>query len=80
MVISSGGAIETARAQGAYVVTPATLGVGLLEFHQLDLMVEAGRAAARALLERTGGDLRPPAAEPSAAAGVPDQRVGVPAG
>ena len=63
MVIGSGGAVERARAQGAYVVTPATLGVGLLEFHQLDLMVESGRAAARALLERTGGDLRAPVDE-----------------
>ncbi len=33
------------------------MGVGLLEFHQLDRMVTAGRAAARALLEITGTDL-----------------------
>jgi hypothetical protein len=39
------------------VVTPPTLGVGLLEFHQLDRMVGAGRAAARALLEEAAGDL-----------------------
>jgi hypothetical protein len=36
------------------VVTPAAMGVGLLEFHQLDRMVESGRAAGRALLEQAG--------------------------
>ena len=41
------------------------------EFHQLDRMVEAGRHAARALLEATGGDLRPPAVPEDAA--VPAQ-------
>ena len=57
MMIGSGGAITAARAQGAWVVTPPTRGVGLLEFHQLDRMIEAGRSAARALLEEAGGDL-----------------------
>jgi EmrB/QacA subfamily drug resistance transporter len=57
MMIGSGGAVAAARAEGAWVVTPATLGVGLLEFHQLDRMIEAGRAAARALLDEAGGDL-----------------------
>jgi predicted acylesterase/phospholipase RssA len=57
MMIGSGGAVAAARAEGAWVVTPPTLGVGLLEFHQLDRMVEAGRAAARALLEEAGDDL-----------------------
>lgn len=57
MMIGSGGAVSAARARGAWVVTPPTLGVGLLEFHQLDRMVEAGRSAARALLEEAGGDL-----------------------
>jgi hypothetical protein len=42
---------------GAFVVTPPSLGVGLLEFHQMDRMVEAGRMAARSLLEATEGDL-----------------------
>jgi hypothetical protein len=42
------------------VLTPPTLGVGLLEFHQLDRMVQAGRAAARALLEEAGGELAVP--------------------
>jgi NTE family protein len=57
MMIGSGGAVAAARAQGAWVVTPPTLGVGLLEFHQLDRMIEAGRTAARALLGEARGDL-----------------------
>jgi NTE family protein len=63
MMIGSGGAVEAARRQGAWVLGPSSMGVGLLEFHQLDRMVEAGRAAARLLLERSGGDLSalPPA-------------------
>ena len=56
--IGSAGATETARRAGAVVVTPSTMGVGLLEFHQLDRMVEAGRAAARAVLDSTGDLLR----------------------
>ena len=57
MMISSGGATDAALAQGATVLTPAPQGVGLLEFHQLDRVVESGREAARALLERTDGVL-----------------------
>jgi predicted acylesterase/phospholipase RssA len=56
MMIGSGGAVAAARAQGAYVVTPPPLGVGLLEFHQLDTVVEAGRMAARRLLEEAASD------------------------
>jgi predicted acylesterase/phospholipase RssA len=55
MMISSGGATDAALAQGAAVLTPAPQGVGLLEFHQLDRVVESGRTAARVLLERTDG-------------------------
>ena len=50
--IGSGGAADAASAAGAVVVTPSTMGVGLLEFHQLDRMVESGRAAGRAVLEQ----------------------------
>jgi len=57
MMIGSAGAVAGARAHGAWVVTPTALGVGLLEFHQLDRMVQAGRSAARSLLEQAGGDL-----------------------
>ncbi len=57
MMIGSGGAVDAARSRGAWVVSPAWMGVGLLEFHQLDRMVQAGRAAARALLEQACRDL-----------------------
>jgi predicted acylesterase/phospholipase RssA len=57
MMIGSGGAVAAASARGATVVTPATLGVGLLEFHQMDRMVQAGREAARVLLAEGGPDL-----------------------
>jgi hypothetical protein len=33
------------------------MGVGLLEFHQFDQVVRAGRIAARALLDEAGPDL-----------------------
>ncbi|HET8561435.1 MAG TPA: MFS transporter [Marmoricola sp.] len=57
MMIGSAGAVERARAAGAYVISPPSMGVGMLEFHQIDTMIEAGRAATRTLLETTGGDL-----------------------
>jgi len=38
-------------------VTPSTMGVGLLEFHQIDRMIESGRAAARAVLAEPGNGL-----------------------
>jgi predicted acylesterase/phospholipase RssA len=59
MMMGGQGTAQRAREQGAFVITPPSLGVGMLEFHQLDRMVEAGRMAARALLEATGGDLVP---------------------
>ncbi len=55
MMIGSGGAVQAARASGATVITPPPLGVGTLEWHQFDLVVEAGRMAAREMLEQTGG-------------------------
>ena len=57
MMIGSGGAVDAAHRNGAVVVTPANLGVGLLEFHQFDRMVRAGREAARALLDHEGFEL-----------------------
>jgi predicted acylesterase/phospholipase RssA len=50
MMIGSGGAIEAAHRRGAVVLTPDARGVGLLEFHQFDRMVQSGREAVRALL------------------------------
>jgi EmrB/QacA subfamily drug resistance transporter len=64
MVIGSAGAVASARARGVTVITPAPMGVGLLEFHQLDTVIESGRVAARELLAATGGtipDVVPPA-------------------
>jgi EmrB/QacA subfamily drug resistance transporter len=66
MMIGSGGAVAAAGARGATVVTPATLGVGLLEFHQMDRMVQAGREAARVLLADGGPDLSQRGAAPPA--------------
>ncbi|TPG17868.1 MDR family MFS transporter/patatin-like phospholipase family protein [Pedococcus bigeumensis] len=54
MLIGSGGAVESAQAAGAIVVTPAAMGVGLLEFHQLDTLVEAGLVAGRRLVAESG--------------------------
>jgi predicted acylesterase/phospholipase RssA len=63
LMMQSGGAVEAARELGAWVVAPPSLGVGLLEFHQFDRVVESGRRAVRDLLEQTGGDLRRPVAD-----------------
>ncbi|MDW4572896.1 MFS transporter [Microbacterium sp. M3] len=52
----NGGDAAGAQRLGAWVVTPHSMGVGFLEFHQFDRLVESGRAAARTLLEQTGGD------------------------
>jgi predicted acylesterase/phospholipase RssA len=51
MLIGSGGAAAEARALGAVVVTPPSLGVGLLEFHQFDVLQRAGLQAGRRLLD-----------------------------
>jgi len=59
MTIGGAGSTDDARAAGVYLVAPPSMGVGLLEFHQLDRMVEAGRLAARELLETTGGLFQP---------------------
>lgn len=56
LMIGGGGAPE-AQSLGAWVITPHSMGVGLLEFHQFDRMVEAGRAAARDLLDQAGEEL-----------------------
>ena len=56
--IGSGGAVKEAQDAGAIIVSPSSVGVGLLEFHQLDRMVESGRQAGRALVEQAGHLLR----------------------
>jgi predicted acylesterase/phospholipase RssA len=56
--IGSAGALREARDAGAIVVSPSSMGVGLLEWHQLDRMVASGREAGRALLDDAGHLLR----------------------
>jgi predicted acylesterase/phospholipase RssA len=51
MMMGSAVALSAGRRHAAVVVTPDTRGIGLLEFHQIDRAVEAGRAAGRAALE-----------------------------
>ena len=51
MLMGSAPAAQAARQQADVVVTPDTRGIGLLEFHQIDRAVEAGRAAGRAAVE-----------------------------
>jgi predicted acylesterase/phospholipase RssA len=55
--LGSANTSEAARRHADLVVKPYADGVGLLEFHQLDVAVEAGRAAARAALEDAPGSL-----------------------
>jgi hypothetical protein len=76
MMIGAGGAVQTAHERGAVVVTPASMGVGLLEFHQFDVMVQSGREAARALIEGgllTAGAETPAPGEDGVA---PDAKIG----
>ncbi len=51
MLMGGAATIAAARQQAAVVVTPDTRGIGLLEFHQIDRAVEAGRVAGRAAIE-----------------------------
>jgi NTE family protein len=51
MLMGSAETIAAARRQAAVVVTPDTRGIGLLEFHQIDRAVEAGRVAGRAAVD-----------------------------
>ena len=51
IMMGGASAISAGRRRAAVVVTPDTRGIGLLEFHQIDRAVEAGRAAGRAALE-----------------------------
>jgi predicted acylesterase/phospholipase RssA len=51
MLMGSAPELMAAREHATVVVTPDTRGIGLLEFHQIDRAVEAGRAAGRAALD-----------------------------
>jgi NTE family protein len=48
---------HAARTRADLLIEPVDGGIGLLEFHQIDAAREAGRAAARAALERAPGAL-----------------------
>lgn len=77
MTIGGEGTTQRAVQLGAFVITPPSMGVGIMEYHQLDTMVEAGRRAARALLKATGGDLSSAAQaqaelQPSTSSGLRD--------
>ena len=77
MTIGGEGTTDRAVKLGAYVVTPPSMGVGIMEYHQLDTMVEAGRRAARALLQASNGDLSAAAQaqagfQPSTSSGLRD--------
>jgi len=52
LLLGSENTSEAARRHADLVIKPLTIGIGLLEFHQLDAAREAGRAAARQALER----------------------------
>jgi len=57
LTLGSANTSEAARRHADLVIKPRAEGVGLLEFHQLDVAVEAGRVAARAALEDPPGSL-----------------------
>ncbi|MDQ3850903.1 MAG: hypothetical protein M3296_09870 [Actinomycetota bacterium] len=50
-------ATREARRRADLLIAPHALGVGFLEFHQLDVLREAARRAAREALERDGARL-----------------------
>ena len=50
LLMASASTSEAAERHAALVIRPRSGGVGLLEFHQLDVAREAGRAAAREVL------------------------------
>jgi predicted acylesterase/phospholipase RssA len=51
LILGSCGAAESARRRADVSIVPDTAGVGMLEFHQLDVLHAAGRRAARTALE-----------------------------
>jgi NTE family protein len=51
-LLGSADTSEAARRHADLVITPASEGAGLLEFHQLDVLRESGRRAAWEALER----------------------------
>jgi predicted acylesterase/phospholipase RssA len=58
LLLGSASTSEAALRHADLLITPRTPGIGLLEFHQLDRAREAGRAAARAVLDDPPAVLR----------------------
>jgi NTE family protein len=52
LLLSSSDTAAAARRHADWTITPRTHGVGLLEFHQMDAAIEAGRVAAREALDQ----------------------------
>ncbi len=52
LLLGSSNTSESARLHADLTINPRAEGVGLLEFHQLDVAREAGRVSARDALER----------------------------
>jgi NTE family protein len=59
LLLGSVDTAEAARVHASLVITPDSDGVGMLEWHQLDRMREAGRRAAVEALERAPETLEP---------------------
>ena len=59
MTTGSARATRQAQESATVLITPASRNVGLLEFHQIDRMVEAGRQAARSALAAAPPGLLP---------------------
>lgn len=57
LLLGSAKTSEAARQHADLVIKPRVEGIGLLEFHQIDVARDAGRAAARAALEQCAGAL-----------------------
>jgi len=51
LLLSSSNTTETARRYADWTIAPRNRGVGLLEFHQMDQAIEAGRGAVREALD-----------------------------
>ena len=52
LLLGSANTSDAARRHADLTIKPRNIGVGLLEFHQLDRAIDAGRAAAREALEQ----------------------------
>jgi NTE family protein len=57
LLLGSANTSDAAREHADLIIRPRAEGVGLLEFHQLDAAVQAGRQAAREALEQPPGTL-----------------------